>query len=175
MGVAMNYFDAAIYVCLCLAIVMGFKAGLLRSLAAILGYLVALPFTLIAVPRFFSGGNGTLALAAPQSWAILFLIFLATGFVLSALFRLTVSQVTGPDINIADRAAGATLGAVRILLLAVLMVLIFDRIIPANSQPAFLAESRLRPILSVAGQQGVKSLPPEVAGYIDRLKQERGI
>jgi membrane protein required for colicin V production len=175
MSVAMNYFDAAVYFCLCVAIVMGFNAGLLRSLATILGYLVALPFALIAVPHFFSGGNGKLVLAAPQSWAILFLIFLATGFVLGAAFRLTISQVTGPDINIADRAAGATLGAVRVLLLAMLMVLIFDRIIPANSQPAFLTDSRLRPILSVAGQQGVKSLPPEVAGYIDRLKQERGI
>src|SRR6187402_1261341 len=119
-GVAMNYFDAAVYFCLCVAIVVGFNAGLLRSLATILGYLVALPFALIAVPHFFSGGNGAHVLASPQSWAILFLIFLATGFVLGAAFRLTVSQVTGPDINIADRAAGATLGAVRVLLLAML-------------------------------------------------------
>jgi membrane protein required for colicin V production len=67
------------------------------------------------------------------------------------------------------------LGAVRILLLAVLMVLIFDRIIPADRQPAWLTESRLRPLLSVAGQQGLKSLPPDVTDYIDRLKRERGI
>ena len=172
---AMNPFDAAVYFFLLLAIILGFNAGLLRSLATIAGYLVAMPFALVAVPHFFGGGNSKLVLATPQALAILFLIFLATGFVLSALFRLTVSQITGPDINIADRAAGATLGAVRVLLLAVLMVLIFDRIIPANSQPAFLSDSRLRPILSVAGQQGVKSLPPEVASYIDRLKQQHGI
>jgi membrane protein required for colicin V production len=147
----------------------------LRSLATIVGYVAAMPFAIVAVPHFFSGGNSKLVLAAPQSWAILFLIFLATGFVLSALLRLAVSELVGPDINIADRAAGATLGAVRVMLLAVLMVLIFERIIPANSQPQFLATSHLRPLLSVAGQQGVKSLPPEVASYIDRLKQQHGI
>ena len=97
------------------------------------------------------------------------------GIVVSAGLRLAVRELTGPDINIADRAAGATLGAVRVLLVAVLMVLIFDRIIPAHSQPAFLADSKLRPLLSVAGQQGVKTLPPELAEYIDRLKAKHGI
>jgi len=171
----MNPFDAAVYFFLLLAIILGFQAGLLRSLATIVGYVAAMPFAVVAVPHFLSGGNGKLVLASPQGWAILFLILLATGFVLSALLRVAVSELVGPDINIADRAAGATLGAVRVLLLAVLMVLIFDRIIPANSQPHFLVDSRLRPLLSVAGQQGVKSLPPEVASYIDRLKQSRGI
>ena len=31
------------------------------------------------------------------------------------------------------------------------------------------------PVLSTAGQQGLRSLPPEVADYIDRLKRERGL
>ena len=171
----MNPFDAAVYFFLLLAIILGFNAGLLRSLATIFGYIVAMPFAVIAVPHFLSGGNAKAVLAAPQTWAIIFVIFLATGFVISAGLRFAVSAATGPDISIGDRAAGATLGAVRILLLAVLMVLIFDRIIPANSQPAFLADSHLRPILSIAGAQGVKTLPPEVANYIDRLKQKHGI
>jgi hypothetical protein len=29
--------------------------------------------------------------------------------------------------------------------------------------------------LSMAGQQGLRSLPPEIAETIDRLKKERGI
>ena len=89
--------------------------------------------------------------------------------------RIGVSEITGPDVSMPDRAAGATLGALRVFLLAVLMVLIFDRIIPANRQPQFLVTSHLRPLLSVAGQQGVKKLPPDIIAYIDRLKQERGI
>jgi membrane protein required for colicin V production len=71
--------------------------------------------------------------------------------------------------------AGALLGAARIGLVAVLIVLIFDRIIPADRQPPFLVDSRLRPYLSAAAQKGLKSLPPEVDDYIARLKRERGV
>ena len=67
------------------------------------------------------------------------------------------------------------LGAVRIALVAVTLVLIFDRIIPPNRQPAFLIGSKLRPILLAAGQQGLRSLPRNVTAYIDQLKRERRI
>ena len=35
---SINQFDAAIYICLFVAVVMGFMSGLLRSLATIFGY-----------------------------------------------------------------------------------------------------------------------------------------
>ncbi len=89
--------------------------------------------------------------------------------------RMMVGELTGKDIGVVDRMAGAMLGAVRIVLLAVVLVLIFDRIIPPGREPAFLAGSKLRPILLAAGQQGLQSLPPEVVDTIDRLKRERGI
>jgi membrane protein required for colicin V production len=54
-------------------------------------------------------------------------------------------------------------------------VLIFDQLVPADRQPAFLTGSHLRPLLSVAGQKGFKSLPPDVTAYIDRLKKDRRI
>jgi len=57
----------------------------------------------------------------------------------------------------------------------VLIVVIFDRIIPPGREPEFLKGSRLRPILSAAGRQGLKSLPPDIENYIDRLKRQRGL
>jgi membrane protein required for colicin V production len=54
-------------------------------------------------------------------------------------------------------------------------VLIFDRLLPANQQPAFMADSTLRPMLSAAGQMGLKSLPPDLVAAIDRLKKDRHI
>jgi membrane protein required for colicin V production len=74
-----------------------------------------------------------------------------------------------------DRLAGSVLGALRIGLVAITMVLIFDRIIPADRQPPFLKGSQLRPILLTAGQIGLKSLPPDVTALIDQLKKERRI
>jgi membrane protein required for colicin V production len=56
-----------------------------------------------------------------------------------------------------------------------LVVVIFDRVIPVDRQPQFLTGSRLRPYLSAAGQAGLRTLPPEIEDYIDRLKHARGL
>jgi membrane protein required for colicin V production len=172
---SVNPFDAAVYVITIVAIIMGFNAGLLRSLATIFGYLAAAPIALAAAPYLSPILIDQFRLPPAQTWVAFFAVFLLIGLVLSALLRIAVSEMVGPRVSIPDRLAGASLGAVRIGLLAVLMVLIFDRIIPAGREPAFLKGSQLRPLLSVAGQQGLKSLPPDVADYIDRLKRERGI
>jgi len=170
-----NLFDLAIYICLFIAVVMGFNTGLLRSLATIVGYLAAAPISVMAAPYLTPILVNQLKLPAAQAWLGFVVIFLVIGFVLGALLRLAISEMIGPTISIPDRVAGAFLGAVRIGLLAVLMVVIFDRIIPAGREPAFLKGSQWRPVLSEAGQKGIKSLPPDVAAYIDRVKRTRGI
>jgi membrane protein required for colicin V production len=102
---------------------------------------------------------------------LFFGIFLVAGIVLGYLLRLTVSETVGARIGIPDRLAGSALGAIRVALVAVLMVLIFDQLIPANQEPAFLRGSRLVPILSMAARQGLKSLPPDTMALIGELKK----
>jgi uncharacterized membrane protein required for colicin V production len=46
----MNTFDAVVYFVGIVAIISGFKAGLLRSVATIIGYLTAMPIALAATP-----------------------------------------------------------------------------------------------------------------------------
>jgi membrane protein required for colicin V production len=171
----MNPFDAVVYAAVLIAILLGFNVGLLRSLATILGYLIAAPIAVAVTPRLAALVPEQTTMALNSTWLVFGGVFLVAGFVLSALLRVAVSEFTGSDVGLVDRLAGAVLGAVRIGLVAVLIVVIFDRVIPADRQPAFLVDSRLRPYLSAAGQKGLKSLPPEVDAYIDRLKRERGI
>jgi membrane protein required for colicin V production len=171
----MNSFDAAICGLAIVAAIMGFNSGLLRSMATILGYVAATPVALASAPYVARVMTDQFHLPPVRIWMVFFGIFLVAGMALGALLRTAVGEMVGPSVSIPDRIAGSLLGTVRIGLLAVLMVLIFDRIIPANRQPAFLAESRLRPILSMAGQQGLRSLPPDVTDFVDQLKRERGI
>jgi membrane protein required for colicin V production len=110
-----------------------------------------------------------------QNWIVLVVVFLIAGVSISVVLRYAVSELAGPEVGPVDRMLGAALGIARVVLLAVLIVIIFDRIIPPGREPAFLAESKLRPILSAAGRQGLRSLPPEIESYIDRLKRERGL
>jgi hypothetical protein len=72
-------------------------------------------------------------------------------------------------------SAALFLGAVWIGLVAITLVLILDRLVPADRQPAFPVGSHLRPLLSIVGQKGFSSLPPDVAATIDRLKQAQRI
>jgi membrane protein required for colicin V production len=170
-----NPFDLAIYACLFVAVVMGFMTGLLRSLATIFGYVCGMGVAVAAAPNVTPLLTSYLKMPRPQTWLVVVAIFVAAGVVLSALLRLAISEMVGPNISIPDRIAGAALGAFRIALLAVLLVLIFDRIIPPGLEPAFLKGSQWRPVLSTAAQHGLRSLPPEVEAYIDRLKRQRGL
>ena len=172
---AFNSFDLAIIGILLVAVVMGFQSGLLRALATILGYVCGAAFAVAATPTVARILTEQLHVK-PMAEGIVFAgVFLAAGILVAAAMRMLVGELAGKDIGVFDRMAGAMLGAVRIILLAVVLVLIFDRIIPPGREPAFLAGSQLRPILSAAGAQGLQSLPPDVVEYIDRLKREHGI
>lgn len=170
-----NPFDAAIVLVTIVAVVMGFSSGLLRSLATIFGYFIAAPVAVMATPPLSKLATELLHLPPTQPWIEFCAVFVAAGMVLGWMARMAVSELIGHSISLPDRAAGAMLGAVRVMLLAVLLVLVFDRIIPAGREPDFLRGSQLRPILSEAGKQGLRTLPPDITDYIDRLKRERGI
>src|SRR5215510_793833 len=170
-----NLFDLAIYVCLFVAVVMGFMTGLLRSLATIFGYVCGLGVAMVAAPKLTSLLATFLKSAPPPTWIVLIATFVVAGMVIGALLRLVVGEMVGPKVSIPDRIAGGLLGACRIVLLAVLLVLVFDRMIPPGREPAFLKESQWRPVLSSAAQYGLRSLPPGVEDYIDRLKRQRRI
>jgi len=170
-----NLFDGAVALCLIVAIVTGFRTGLMRSLATILGYAVAAPAAIMIVPLILPWVNERFQFGSAQAPVLLFVVFLIVGFLLAALLRGAVGEVTGRHAGAFDRAAGALLGAVRILLVAVMIVLVFDRLIPPDREPAFLAGSRLRPVLSQAGAQGLRQLPPHLTEHIDRIKREHGL
>jgi membrane protein required for colicin V production len=171
----MNIFDAAVIGATLVAVVMGYRSGLLRSLATIFGYLLAAPVAIVVAPKLTP--LVTTQPLSPDGPSLLLVagIFLGVGFVTAAVLRSAVGLAAGYDVSVPDRAAGAALGAVRIVLLAVLMVLIFERMIPPKREPAWLAQSKLRPLLAAAGEQGVRKLPADVVAHIDRLKKERGI
>jgi membrane protein required for colicin V production len=169
----MNSFDIAVCLGLVIAVVTGFRTGLLRSALIILAYLIAMPIALwlmsVLSPRF--DANSPMA----QGWVMFLAVFLVTGMALGKLARMALDDAIGSEAGIADRLGGATLGAIRVGLVATSFILIFDQLLPANRQPAFLNGSQLRPWFSAAGAMGVRSLPPDVAATIDRLKRERHI
>jgi membrane protein required for colicin V production len=155
----MNSFDAVVYFALVVAVVLGFNSGLLRSAVTILAYLFAMPIAIWAMSLVapMVGGQGDSAWT--RNWPLFFGIFLLAGMVLGKLMRMVLDETIGPRAG----------------LVAVTLVMIFDQLVPLDREPKYLEGSRLRPLLSAAGQTGFRSLPPEAAAAIDRLKKERHI
>lgn len=165
----MNSFDVVVYLALIIAVALGFRSGLLRSAVTILGYLLAAPIAIwitgLVLPQAPVGTSQV------QNSLTFFAIFLVAGIVLGSLLRLAVNDLIGAHIGIGDRLGGALLGAIRVGLIAVTLVLIFDQLVPANAQPSYLTGSHLRPLLSRLGQTGIRSLPPDVTARFDQLKR----
>jgi membrane protein required for colicin V production len=171
----MNSFDAVVYVGLAIAVVTGFNAGFLRSAVTILAYLVAMPIAAWIMSLVSPQFDNKLGTPLTQNSLLFFATFLVAGMVLGKLMRMALDDTIGHEAGIGDRLAGAALGAVRVGLVAITLVLIFDQLVPVDRQPGYLTGSQLRPLLSAAGQKGFRSLPPDVAATIDRLKKDRGI
>jgi membrane protein required for colicin V production len=172
---AMNSFDIAVCAGLAIAVTTGFNTGLLRSAVTILAYLFATPIAMWVMSAIAPRIGGVVASPLAQNWVLFLVALLAAGMVLGHLARMALNDAIGPDSGIGDRLAGAVLGALRVVMIATTLVLIFDRLVPAERQPPFLKGSRMRPLFSAAGQKGLSSLPPDAAATIDRLKREQRI
>jgi membrane protein required for colicin V production len=171
----MNSFDAVIYVGLAIAVITGFNTGLVRSAVTILAYLFAAPVAMAVMSAVSPPASGNLAAVLTQNTLVFFVIFLLVGMAFGKLARVAIDEATGTEAGIVDRLCGAMLGAVRVGLIAVTIVLVVDQFLPPQLQPPWLTGSQLRPWLSAAGQKGVKSLPPDVAATLDRLKRNQQI
>jgi membrane protein required for colicin V production len=174
-GTAMNSFDLVVYCALLIAVFSGFSTGLLRSAVTILAYLLAMPLAISAVAWMAPATQPAPDSLFQQNWVQLCAALLVIGAALGKIGRIMLDEAIGPNAGFGDRLGGAVLGAIRVSIVATTLVLVFDRIVPPDRQPKFLEGSRLRPLLSLAGQKGFRSLPPELAGMIDQLKQERRI
>jgi membrane protein required for colicin V production len=171
----MNSFDAAVCVGLVFAVVTGFNTGLVRSAVTIVAYLFAAPIAMGVMSAVSPPASGNPAAVLAQNGLVFFGIFLLVGMAFGKVARAMIDEATGSHSGIVDRLCGAVLGATRVGLIAVTVVLVVDQLLPPRLQPPWLTSSRLQPWLSAVAQTGVKSLPPDVAATLDRLKRNQQI
>src|SRR5579871_5408077 len=167
----MNPFDIAVGLALVAFMAFGFYAGLLRSLASILGYVAAAPIAVAATSYISPALAGDAAPPWARNFALFFVVLLMVGAAVGYWLRHGVTEMFGDDIDIVDRIVGALFGASRIALVVLPVVVMFDRYVPAERQPQFFAGSKLRPYFSSVGQHGINALPGEVTSYLDQLNR----
>src|SRR5258708_7127783 len=99
----MNIFDAAVTIALIVAVITGFNAGLLRSAATILAYLIAMPVAVWLMSLLSPAINGANGAPPAQNSRLFFAIFLITGMVFGKLARMALDEAIGSEAGIGDR------------------------------------------------------------------------
>ena len=168
----MNSFDAVVYLGLIIAVVIGFNTGLLRSAIAILAYLAAMPIAMGLMPLVSPQLDGQHALPFAQNSLLFFGAFLVIGMVLGKLACLALDDIIGPQAGIGDRLGGAALGAVRVGLIAITVVLIFDQLVPANL-PAGIHDRLAVAACALGRRANGRQVPSAGSRGCDRPPEER--
>src|SRR5471030_239560 len=117
----MNSFDIAVCAGPVIAVVVGFKTGLLRSAITILAYLIAAPMAVSAIAPPIGGSDAS---PLTQNLGLFFGAYLAIGIGIAKLMRMALDETIGSEAGIGDRLGGAALGALRVGLVATTLVLI---------------------------------------------------
>lgn len=166
----MNSFDIAMAALFLVSGISGFATGLIRSVASLLAWLIATGVAVWATPLVLPYVVPYLPMTPLRDIAVFLLTLVVLAVVLGILVQMLLTAMFGPRVSFGDRVAGLALGFVRALLVAVLLVLMFERLMPADRQPAFLQGSRARPVLSMLAAHGLRSLPPQVQYSVERLR-----
>jgi membrane protein required for colicin V production len=88
----MNIFDAVVIVALVVAVITGFKAGLLRSAVTILAYLVAMPLAVWLISLLSPRNNAATGAPLAQNSLLFFAVFLVAGMALGKMARLAIDE-----------------------------------------------------------------------------------
>ncbi len=100
------------------------------------------------------------------------IIFLVTLIVVSLLTMKIADIIVDSRIGALDRSLGFAFGAARGMLLVVVPLMFYNWLVPdTDKQPAWIAQSKAKPMLESIGESIVQMLPDDPENsIIDRLK-----
>src|SRR5437763_1768394 len=104
----MNPFDIAICLGLAAFMGLGFYAGLLRTLASILGYVVASPIAIAATSSISPALAGDATPVWARNFVLFFVVLLAVGGVIAHFMRHGVKELFGEQVDMAQALVRVT-------------------------------------------------------------------
>jgi membrane protein required for colicin V production len=102
-------------------------------------------------------------------------VFVVTLIMVSLLTVKLSDVILDSKVGALDRSLGFLFGAVRGLLLCVIAFVFFNWLVPVQTQPEWVKNARVRPLLQATGDQlmAVLPLPDDLEGYFNKLKKPK--
>jgi membrane protein required for colicin V production len=168
-----SYLDLGVIVIVLISAVLAMVRGFTREVLAIASWAVAAvaaiyfhPYVLPYVKPYISKDAVALAAAA----AIVFFVTL----ILVSVITVKISDVIlDSKVGPLDRSLGFVFGAVRGLLLCVIAFVFFNWLVPEKSQPEWVKEARMKPVLQSTGDELMALLPDDPEGLLNKLKKPK--
>jgi membrane protein required for colicin V production len=152
-----------------LAMVRGFTREVLAiaswgaaAVAAIYFHPLVLPF----VKPYIS--KDTIALAAAAA-----IVFFATLIIVSIITVKISDAILDSKVGPLDRSLGFVFGALRGLLLCVIAFAFFNWLVPEKTQPVWVKDAKLKPLLQSTGEELMAMLPDDPEGLLNKLKKAK--
>jgi membrane protein required for colicin V production len=169
-----SYLDLGLIAIILLSALLAMLRGFTREVLAIASWgaaaLAAIyfhPLVLPFVKPYVSKDVVALALSA----AIIFFIVL----IVVSLITIKISDaILDSKVGPLDRSLGFVFGAVRGLLLCVIGFVFFTWLVPENSQPDWVKDARMKPLLESTGRELMAMLPDDPEGLLAKLRKKSG-
>ena len=168
-----SYLDLGLIVVMLISAFLAMLRGFTREVLAIASWGAAAlaavylhPLVLPYVKPYISKDVVALGVSAAA-------VFFVTLIVVSLITIKLSDAILNSKVGALDRSLGFLFGAARGLFLCVIAFIFFNWLVPEKTQPEWVKNARMRPLLQATGDQIMAMLPNDPEGILAKLKQPK--
>jgi membrane protein required for colicin V production len=168
-----SYLDLGVIVIVLISALLAMVRGFTREVLAIASWGAAAvaaiylhPYVLPYVKPYISKDAVAIAVSAA-------IVFFVTLILVSVITVKISDAILDSKVGPLDRSLGFVFGAVRGILLCVIAFVFFNWLVPEKSQPEWVKDARMKPVLQSTGEDLIAMLPDDPEGLLNRLKRPK--
>ncbi|WP_036257399.1 CvpA family protein [Methylocapsa aurea] len=168
-----SYFDLGLIVVVLISAFLAMLRGFTREVLAIASWGAAAVAAIYLYPFVLPYAKPYISKEVVAQAASAAAVFFATLIVVSLITIKLSDAILDSKVGALDRSLGFVFGAARGLFLCVIAFIFFNWLVPAQAQPEWVKNARMRPLLLATGDQLMAVLPDDPEGLLAKLKKPK--
>jgi membrane protein required for colicin V production len=168
-----SYLDIGLIAIILISALLAMLRGFTREILAIASWgaaaLAAIYFHPILLPYIKPYVSKEVVALALSAAIVFFVVLIVVSLITVKISDAILDSKVGP----LDRSLGFVFGAVRGLLLCVIAFVFFTWLVPEKSQPDWVKDARMKPLLQSTGTKLMAMLPDDPEGLFAKLRKPK--
>lgn len=168
-----SYLDLGLIAIILISALLAMLRGFTREILAIASWgaaaLAAIYFHTLVLPYVKPYVNKDVVAIALSAAIVFFVVLILVSLITVKISDAILDSKVGP----LDRSLGFVFGAVRGLLLCVIAFVFFTWLVPEHSQPQWVKDARMKPLLVSTGKELMAMLPDDPEGLLAKLRKPK--